>query len=501
MNLSEGSLADRATRATQWRLASALTSAVARLGIGVILARLLPPADFGIVTLAMIVIGLAQPLGDLGIASAVVQRRDLTNGHIRAAFTFSVMTGIGIAAVLVLVAPLAAVALRDARVTPVLRVLSLGFAVQGFSVVAAGLLRRRLDFRTLFFIDTASYLLGYGVAAVGLALAGRGVWSLVWGSLLQGVLSSVSQATAARHSMRPTLASHELRELLHYGVGASANSLVNYLALNSDNFIVGRLLGATSLGLYGRAYNLMNLPFTYTASVMSGVLFPAFAQIQGDLERVRRGYLTMTKLTALIAGPSMCTLGIAAPYLVPTMYGARWTGMVLPLQILCAAGYFRALYHVGGVVAQSVGRIYSELRLQFGYALLVIVSAVVGANFRLPGVAIGVAISILYMFLATGRLVLNISDLTWADYLRAQHTALATSAAVAASALLVRTLLRSIQAGTATTAAGVLIAAAIPWAGGLLWSLGERDLDPVALRLPEVLRQLVHFARRFQPPR
>ena len=185
MALSADNLAEHAARAAQWRLASALVGAVARFGIGVILARLLPPVDFGIVALALVVTGFAQPLGDLGIASAVVQRRDLTPRHIRVAFTFSVFTGVLIATTLILAAPLAAVLARDARVVPILRVVSLGFALQGFSVVAAGLLRRRLDFRRLFYIDTLSYILGYGVVAVTLALAGKGVWSLAWGSLVQ----------------------------------------------------------------------------------------------------------------------------------------------------------------------------------------------------------------------------------------------------------------------------------------------------------------------------
>jgi O-antigen/teichoic acid export membrane protein len=497
MNSSDGSLADQAAKATQWRLASALLSAVARLGIGVLLARLLPPVDFGILALALIVTGFAQPLGDLGIASAVVQRRDLTPRHIRAAFTFSVVMGVLIASVLILGAPLAALLVRDARVTPVLRVLSITFAIQGFSVVAAGLLRRRLDFRRMFFIETASYVLGYGLVAVTCAIAGLGVWSLVWGSLVQTILSATWQVISARHAMKLLFAGRELGELLHYGIGAGGISIVNYLALNADNFLVGRLLGATSLGLYSRAYNLMNLPYFYAASVMSGVLFPAFAQIQSDIPRLRRGYLTMTKLTAFVAGPSMCALAIAAPFLVPALYGRQWVRVVAPLQILCAAGYFRALYHVGGIVAQSVGRVYSELWLQIGYAILVVIGAIVGSAFALPGVAVGVGIAIVYMFLVTGRLVLSITETSWVDYLRAQRDAIVTSAAVAGFALAAQITLEQAHARTAVTAVGVLAAAAIPWAAGLLWNLGEPDLAPVALRLPEVLQQLVRFTRRF----
>ena len=174
------------------------------------------------------------------------------------------------------------------------------------------------------------------------------------------------------------------------------------MALNSDNFVVGRWIGAASLGLYSRAYTLMNLPFTYASAVMSSVLFPAFAQVQGEPPRVRRAYLLLTQLTAMVAASAMATMAVVAPHFVRALYGSRWNGAVLPLQILCVAGYFRALYHLGGVVAQSVGRVYGELRNQTIYAGLVIAGALIGSRFDLPGVAVGVSGAILFMFLATG---------------------------------------------------------------------------------------------------
>ena len=299
-----------------------------------------------------------------------------------------------------------------------------------------------------------------------------------------------------RHPVRPLLAGHELTGLLHYGVGAGANSTVNYLALNADNFIVGRLLGATSLGLYGRAYNLMNLPYTYAASVMSGVLFPAFARIQEDMPRLRRGYLTMTKLTAVVAGPSMCALGIVAPFLVPALYGPQWTGVVVPLQILCVAGYFRALYHVGGVVAQSVGRVYSELWLQVCYAALVVIGATVGSAFKLPGVAVGVGIAIIFMFVATARLVLSITQTSWLDYLYVQRGAALISAAVLACGIVAQASLRASGQRDGVVVLGIVLAAGLPSSVGLLWTLGAPDLRNVALRLPRPVQQLVHSIRR-----
>jgi PST family polysaccharide transporter len=272
--------------------------------------------------------------------------------------------------------------------------------------------------------------------------------------------------------------------------------MANYLAVNADNFIVGRLLGATSLGLYARAFNLMNLPYVYVASVLSGVLFPAFSQIQTDIPRLRRGYLTMTMLTAVIAGPSMVALAIAAPFLVPTLYGPAWAGVVLPLQILCAAGYFRSLFHVGSIVAKSVGRVYSDLQRQVGYAIVVVCGAIAGSFFELPGVAVGVGVAIVLMFIATEQLALEITRTSWTQYLRAQRGAILTTTFVALFAIGARVALEHIHARAAFIAAGTLIAAALPWCVGLLWHLGEADLAVIVHQLPPDLGHLVHFLRR-----
>lgn len=495
------SLTDRTVRAAQWRLAASIVGAMFQLAVGVLLAHLLTPGDFGVMALAFVVLGFAPPLGDLGVGGAVVQRRGLTDRHVRTAFTFSVLLGIAIAAVMALTAPLAGALMHDPRVTSVLRVLSVGFVFQGTAVVASALLRRQLDFRRQFFIDTGSYVLGYGGVAVSLALLGYGVWSLVWGSLVQTVLSAAAQLAAVRHSVRPVLGRRELGDLLHFGLGAAVSRCVNYVALNGDNFIVGRWIGAASLGLYSRAYVLMNVPYTYAASVISSVLFPAFAQVQGEPARLRRAFLLLTELTATIAAPSMATMAIAAPHLVPTLYGSRWTGVVVPLQILCIAGYFRALYHLGGIVAQSAGRVYSELWRQVLYASLVIGGALVGLRFGLPGVAAGVSVAILCMFVATGQLALRVTETPWHLYLRVQLDALVIGGVTGAVALFIRLVLEAYQASSTLITLAVLAGAAVPSGLGMLWKLGEPDLEPLRARLPGWCVRLVERLRRHRRPR
>lgn len=286
-----------------------------------------------------------------------------------------------------------------------------------------------------------------------------------------------------------------------FGLGSAAIAGVNYIALNGDNFVIGRWSGAVSLGLYTRAYTLMNVPYTYASSVVSSVLFPAFAQVQAEPARLRRAYLMLTQFTAMIAASAMGTMAIAAPHLVRSLYGPQWTGVVLPLQVLCLAGYFRALYHLGGIVAQSVGRVYSELWRQAVYAGLVIAGAFVGLRYDLPGVAAGVSLAILYMFVATSQLALRATQTPWRLYLRVQRGALVTAASAGVVALCIRLLLEASKASSGAITLAILAGAAVPWSLGMLWNLGDPGFEPLRSRLPGWCDRLVERLRRPRCPR
>ena len=317
-------LAARTTHAAKWRLATSVVGAGSQFVIGVFLARLLGPADFGLMTLVFIVQGAALGFGDLGVAGAIVQRKDITNRHLRAAFTFSVVLGLALAALIAMAAPLAAAIMGEPRITPLLRWSCLGIAIQGAGGVGGALMRRDLDYKSRFLINTFSYLAGYACVTIVLANFGYGVWSLVWGGLAQSLLSTIGILASRRIDPRPLLGGPELSDLLNYGVGMSLAAWMNYLARNGDNFVVGRFLGTESLGLYNRAYALMNLPFTHFASVMSSVLFPAMSQLQDEPARLQRAYLMMTRLTAAVSAPLMGTMAIAAPHLIVSVYGPHW---------------------------------------------------------------------------------------------------------------------------------------------------------------------------------
>jgi O-antigen/teichoic acid export membrane protein len=410
----------RVITAAHWRFVSSAIQGVLQLGIGVLLARRLPPADFGVIALAAVVIGFATLASDLGLGPALIQRHPLTARHTRVAFTVSLLAGGVLSLVIFASAGLLAWAFDAPAVRPVLRVEAWLFVMAGFGSTALSLLRRSLQFRRLFMIEAGSYIVGYALVAVGMAYAGFGIWSLVCGALVQRALTSGAAVLWSRHPVRPLLARPELGDLLGFGVGASLNQLVHYAARNGDNVVAGRGLGPAALGLYARAFNLMSVPLSYIDNVMWSVLFPALSQIHGDQRRFRRAYLLSVQVTSLVTVPLVAALGVAAQPLVLTLYGERWAGTVIPLQLLCCAGPFRGIYNVAGAVSHAAGRVYAEMIRQIGFAILVVAASVAGLRYGIAGVAAGDAIAMMVMSVWMGQLSIRISGCSRREFLAVQ---------------------------------------------------------------------------------
>jgi O-antigen/teichoic acid export membrane protein len=484
------SLSARTITGGQWRMASLIVQGLLHLMVGVVLARLLPPADFGLAALALIVIGFAAMVSDVGVGAAVIQRLVVTTAHLRVAFTLSVLAGVVIAAGLFGIAPLVALLAKSPAVSPVLRVQSIVFIATGVGTVARAQLQRRLDFRRLFAVDLSSYLLGYALIAIGGAVLGWGVWSLVIGSLVQSWLASVLCVSAAKAPLRPLLAKRELRDLLGFGVGVTLNGVIAYIGRNGDNFLVGRFLGTTALGLYSRAFNFMMLPINYFSNVIPTVLIPAFSEIQTDRARVGRGYLMGVQTATLITAPVMVWVIVSAPHLIIGLYGERWAGAVVPLQLLAAAGVPRAMLGLAGAVTQACDRVASETPLQIGFALAIAIGTSLGSRYGLPGVAVAVSVAIVLLFVAQARLALSITGDTWLAFGQAHVPGLLLGAVTLATILPLRLLTERVGLPHLVI---LLVLSATSAASASLALL----FMPAAVRPHELFRQLSKPIQRF----
>lgn len=378
-----------------WQVLGSIVKFLARFGIGIALARLLPPEDFGIVGIAMIATGFASTLADLGLGPALIQRNDIGPRHIRVSQTISTAASLLIAVALYASAGSIADFFGDARVGPVLKVLAITFVFSGSSITAGALLARRLAFDIVVRVEIIASIVGYGAVAVTLALAGFGYWSLVWGTISQAAISAVLTYSAERNSLRPLIAKREIAELFGFSAGMSLSSTVNYFARQGDYFVVGRLMNAASLGLYTRAFTLMELPHRLLGSALSRVLFPAASRAQDDPERFRRAFLMAFSLSVALSLPVSLTVAILAPEIILVLYGERWAASIPLLQILALFGAFRMSYNTAGAFVRARGQALRILLVNVCFGVLVLAGTWwAGSKAGLEGVAWGMGVAI-----------------------------------------------------------------------------------------------------------
>ena len=417
-----GSLTEATVSGGAWRTVSVFGSALMQFGVSIILARLLTPRDFGTMALVAMVVGFGNTLAFLGVGTALVQRRTITPDHVATAWALSLIGGLAGFGIIAAGAPLLARLVGDPSATKVFLAVSPTFMLVGVRTCSLALLRRQMKFRQLMLVDLVSYALGYALVAVSLALLGWGVWSLVTALLCQGVVATVVAFSLSHHSLKLRLDVAAARDTLQFGGGVTASGLANYIALSGDNFVVARTLGTAAVGLYARAYYLMNLPLAYVTSVLSQVLLPAYSRAQDDRPRMTRGYLASVYLVVLVAAPTMMFVLVAAPYLIRGLLGPRWVGVILPLQVFAIFGTFRAAYSLGSSIAQAAGKPWSEFVRQVLYATLVVGGAAVGSHWGIVGVAWGTGFAILVMYVAMARLSHILLAFTWTSFATAHRT-------------------------------------------------------------------------------
>jgi PST family polysaccharide transporter len=379
--------------------------------------------------------------GVMGVGKALVQLPEIDERHVHTGFNFAMLFGFAVAGVIWTFSPAFAELFQMPRLAPVLSVLAWMFPLKALSKASRSFLQRELAYRKLAGIDVASYV-AYGIVGITLAYLGAGVWALVWATLAQKAVQSVILFTLQPHSVRLSFHPSVAKELLFYGSGFTAVTAFGYAATRGDNFVVGRWLGASALGIYGRAYGLMNATNSVLGHVVNKVFFPAFSKAQDEPARLARAYRRGMGLTAMLILPISAASIILAPELVNTLLGDQWGEVVLPFQILAVGMVCRLGYKVGGTLATGTGAVYRHAWRKAVHAVLICGGGWLAQDAGVVGVAVSTLVALVVVTGLTVHLALKITGLPLAQLARACLPALPLSAFVGGLTFGVATVLR-----------------------------------------------------------
>ncbi len=336
-------LLPRVLQNTFWLLNSSLLVRALNLLRGIILARLLLPDDFGLFGLASVVIGFTAIFSDVGAGVFLIYRQDKVEDHADTAFWTNLGIATALATGVAVTAPLVSRFYGRPDLVPVLCILALSSWLQAVFTVHRNLLRREFRFRPIAVIDALVNVASFGIA-VGLAWGGYGVWAFVLSNLLGNAVNAFLLCFASGWYPQWRFSRRSLSALAPFSGWYLGQAIVWYLVLNLDNLLVGKFLGMSELGVYGLAYNYALLPVTLVAGALGGVVFPELARLLPFPSQFWPAYYQSSRLLAGAVLPIAAALCVAAPDLIPVLFGSKWNDAILPFQIIAVYAGVRCLW-------------------------------------------------------------------------------------------------------------------------------------------------------------
>ena len=387
---SSGRLRSKVLGGLAWKAGSQMVLQVTRFAVALVLARLLTPGDFGLAAMVIVFAGVVVLITDSALGVALVQRRALS--EVQRSTAFWLGAGIGALCTVGGIAFSGTLAgfYGQPEVRPLFVALSLGFFVGSLGTVQSALLTREMNFRVLELRLMGATLVG-AATALSLAAAGFGAWAIVGQQLATVTASTVLLWMLAPWRPKLRFSLGELRGLGSFTGNVFGQNFIYYVGRSLPNVLIGRAVGASPLGVYSLANNVMLAPFNQIAAPLQQVLFPAFAQLQDDRERLAEIWIRVARLVGAIATPALVGIVVVAPDFVDSVLGHKWHAAARILRILALVGLLQALQTLNGEVLLALGKARALLNFTAIWFGANTAAVVVGLHWGIVGVACGCA--------------------------------------------------------------------------------------------------------------
>jgi O-antigen/teichoic acid export membrane protein len=387
-------LRDRAGRAVRRTGISSVIVAGLQLTQAIVLARLLAPDEFGVVSLLLLAVSFGQSFADMGTSNAIIQRRETAAEQLSSLFWLNIAAGLTLLGLVALGAPAAASFFAEPRLQTPLLLAALIFPVTAAGQLHFALMQRELRFGYLVVVDVTSVSAGT-IVTVATVLGGQGILAVVWGQLVTACVRALLLLAGGARDFLPSLRFRraDLSAYISFGLYQLGERVLGYFTWNADKILIGRLLGTQALGYYEIAYQLVIRPVSVLNPVVTRVAFPIFARIQNDNARLRQGYLEVIRVLAFVGMPLYLGMSAAAEPLVRALFGPGWEPAAAVLQVLALLGLFYTLGNPLGSLLLAKGRADVGFWLHVAALIVYVFAVFIGASWGISGVAVALVIS------------------------------------------------------------------------------------------------------------
>lgn len=379
-------LAIHTAKSTLWNYSSFAVSKALTFISTIILARLLAPSDFGLLSMGLIAINYLDMLNELGVGPALIFYQGDLEKKSNVAFSMSITFNAALTLIAFLAAPLVSWFFREPRVTPIIQALSFTFILSSLGSIHATRLKKNLDFRKVF-IPEIGRTFSKGIASIGMALMGFGVWSLVIGQIAGIVVSNLLYWIV--NPWRPKLDFDwkESKSLLKYGSQIILVDILGMVHQNIDYLIIGRRMESTQLGYYTMAFRIPELIIINICHVVSRALFPAYSKIQDNLAALQKGFLKTLGYVSLLTVPVGIGLYILSDEFIRVFFSDKWAESIPVMQLLCLYAVIYSLSFNAGDIYKALGKPSILNKLAIVKLIITIPALWIAAGYNIYAVA------------------------------------------------------------------------------------------------------------------
>lgn len=381
-------LKDLAISGLFWSLILRYSQQLIVFSVAIVLARILLPAEFGIVSMLGVFMALAQTFLDFGISAALIQRQDIDQRDLSTVFYLNILTGFVLTLILFLSAPLIANFYSEPELVGITRFMSLNFIIISFGIVQNTLITKRVDFKIRMKISLPSLIIS-GVVAVYLAFNGFGVWSLAIQVVLQSFLHLIFLWYVEK--WRPTLqfSISSIKKIIGFSANIFGSSMLDTFFKKLDVLLVGKFFNPADLGFYTRAVGLQQLPIRNTHASIKQVMYPVLSKMQDDNVRLKRAIRKIIKVVAFVGFPMLLGMLVVADPLIRVLITEKWLPSVKYLQLLCIGGLVYSISAVNLNILLVKGKADIFLKLEIVKKIMTMAGLFIGILWGIMGLIIG----------------------------------------------------------------------------------------------------------------
>lgn len=373
--------------ALRWNAIVRVLGQLITWSVTLVVARLLSPADYGLLAMAVVFLQYVAILADMGLSTAIIQAPEIDCRKLRQILGVALL--ISLAASLVALAGSGVITkfYREPLLAPIIGMLSIQFVLNGLMAVPRGLAQRSLDFKRFSLVQLAGTVTG-ALVTLGLAAAGKGIWSLVTGNMVNLAVQVVAANILWPFRHWPLFSIDSARQMISFGASVSGVGVLWLFWTSSDVWIAGRLLGKDLLGAYSVGMQIASMPVSRFGEIVTQVAFPAFSRLQDDLEARQRNLIQSIRILSLGVFPVCWGLSVVAPELILVVIGERWAGAIVPLRVLALIMPLRMVGTFTASVVRSAGRADIDLRNTLLAVLVMPPAFFTGCHWGLDGLSL-----------------------------------------------------------------------------------------------------------------